>query len=78
MTQMKKVDLPITKDTNLGQMLFSYPQIAEVLLDYGLHCVGCFANSFDSLEAGSKVHGFSEELVDEIVDRVNEVIQYGE
>lgn len=74
----KKLELPITKDTNLGQMLFEYPQVGELLLDYGLHCVGCFANSFDSLEAGSKIHGFSDELVDEIVERVNEVIEHGE
>jgi len=74
----KKLELPITKDTNLGQLLFSYPDVAEVLLDYGLHCVGCFANAFDTLEGGSKIHGFDEELVSEIVDRVNEVIEHGE
>jgi len=75
---MQKIELPITKDTNLGLLLFNYPQVAEILLDYGLHCVGCFANSFDSLDAGSKVHGFSDELIDEIVGRVNEVIEHGE
>jgi len=75
---MQKIELPITKDTNLGLLLFHYPQVAEILLDYGLHCVGCFANSFDSLDAGSKVHGFSDELINEIVGRVNEVIEHGE
>jgi hybrid cluster-associated redox disulfide protein len=75
---MEKIKLPVTKDTNLAQLLFSYPETAEILLDYGLHCVGCFANAFDSLEAGTKVHGFSEEYVQEIIDRVNEVIEHGE
>lgn len=73
-----EVTLPITKDTNLGMLVAKYPDVAEVLLDYGLHCVGCIANSFDTLEAGASIHGYSSEEIDELVTRVNEVISYGE
>ena len=31
----------ITKDTNLAEIVINSPEAAEVLLDYGLHCVGC-------------------------------------
>lgn len=68
----------ITKHANLADLLFKYPEIAEVLLDYGLHCVGCFASSFDTLEAGAKVHGMTDEEVDEMVNRLNEVVEFGE
>lgn len=68
----------VTKDTNLAELLMDHPGTAEILLDYGLHCVGCFANSFDTLEGGAKIHGFSDEELHEMVDRLNEFIEFGE
>ncbi len=68
----------VTKDTNLGELVFRYPDTAEVLLDYGLHCVGCFASTFDTIEAGCRIHGMSNEEIEEIVERLNEVINFKE
>lgn len=68
----------ITKDANLGEVVFKYPEVVEVLTDYGLHCVGCFASSFDTIEMGAKVHGMSDEEISEMLERVNEVIEFEE
>lgn len=68
----------IEKDMNLGDLVIQYPIAAEVLLDYGLHCVGCFANAFDTIEMGARVHGMSDEEIAEMLERVNEVINFGE
>lgn len=78
MKMSEKKPTKITKDTNLADLIFRYPETAEILLDYGLHCVGCVASSFDSVEAGAKVHGYSDKEVQEMVERINEVIEYGE
>lgn len=74
----KKELVKITKDMNLGEVVYKYPETAEVLTDYGLHCVGCFANSFDTIETGAKIHGMGDDEVEEMIDRVNEVINFGE
>lgn len=74
----KKEIVNITKDMNLGEVVYKYPETAEVLTDYGLHCVGCFANAFDTIEAGAKIHGMSDDEIEEMIDRVNEVINFGE
>ena len=75
----KKNDLlKINKEMNLGEVVYKYPETAEVLLDYGLHCVGCFANVMDTIEQGAKLHGLSDEEISEMIDRVNEVINFGE
>ena len=74
----EKKTVKITKDTNLADLIFKYPETAEILLDYGLHCVGCVASSFDSVEAGAKIHGYSDKEVSEMVVRINEGIEYGE
>jgi hypothetical protein len=51
MTQTdKKTKKRISKNYKryeLGEVVYKYPESAEVLMDYGLHCVGCFANAFD-------------------------------
>ena len=77
MAEVKKF-IKITKETNLADLIFRYPETAEVLLDYGLHCVGCVANSFDSIEAGAKIHGYKDKEVEEMVARINEVIEFRE
>ncbi len=70
----KKIE-KITKDANLGEVVFKHPQLAEILLDYGLHCVGCFASSMDTIEMGAKVHGMTAGEIDEMVERLNEVLE---
>jgi hybrid cluster-associated redox disulfide protein len=68
----------ITKDMNLGEVVFKYPEAAEVLTDYGLSCVGCFASSFDTIEQGAKIHQLDDEELDEMIERINEVVNHGE
>jgi hybrid cluster-associated redox disulfide protein len=74
----KKKIKPITKDMNLGDVIFKYPQLAEIFTDYGLHCIGCFAIGFDTIEMGCKVHGLDDEAIEEMMLRVNEVLSHGE
>ena len=60
---------------NLGELVRIYPELAAVLQeDYGLHCVGCMAADFDSLEQGAKVHGFSDKEIDKMVKKLNQII----
>jgi len=65
----------ITKTSNLGEIVEKYPKAGEVLREeYGLHCVGCMAASFDTLEQGAKVHGFGDKEIGKMVIRLNKVI----
>jgi len=68
----------ITKDMNLAEVVLKYPDVAEVLVDYGLHCVRCVLNTFDTIETGAKIHGLTEDEMNEMMKRVNEVIEYKE
>lgn len=73
-----KTEQLITKDMNMADVIFKYPETAEVFTDYGLHCVGCFASSFDTLEMGAQVHQLSDEEIEEMVERANEVAMHSE
>jgi hybrid cluster-associated redox disulfide protein len=68
----------VERTSNLGEVVFAYPKTAEVLMDWGLHCVGCGGMHYDTIEAGAKIHGFTDKEIDELVVRINEVIEYKE
>lgn len=74
----QKQKITITKDMNLGEVVNLYPEAAEVLLEYGLHCVGCFANTFDTIEMGSKVHGLYDDEIEEMLARINTAVNSAE
>ena len=64
--------MEITKNTNLGELSRNYPEIAELLQkDYGLHCVGCFANVHDTLETGLRLHGYQEADINAVIEEIN-------
>lgn len=45
-----------------------YPELIETLIiEYGFHCVGCFASQFETLEEGARVHGIEEEDFEEMM-----------
>lgn len=74
MDNKDRKDKKIKKVDNLADVLDMYPEVEEVLYDYGLHCVGCALNAFDTIEAGAKVHGIEDREIDEMVERMNEVV----
>lgn len=61
----------LKKDAILGDVAIASTKAAELLAAYGLHCISCFANSFDTLEMGAKVHGMEDWEVDEMVEEIN-------
>jgi len=66
----------ITKNTNLGELMQTYPQLTKVLVDdYGLHCAGCFAAAFDTIEQGEEIHGMSKKQIEKMVERLNMLIK---
>lgn len=51
----------ITKEMFIAEVVAKYPEAIEVFYKYELHCIGCFASEFDTVESGAKVHGINVE-----------------
>jgi hypothetical protein len=62
----------ITKFDPLKTVVDECPRAGELLAEYGLHCVNCFANEYDTIETGAQMHNMTEEEVNEMVDEINE------
>lgn len=65
----------ITKDINLKKLIETYPESIGIMMDYGLHCIGCAAASFETLEEGMKGHGFSDKDIKKIIENINKKIK---
>ncbi len=60
--------MEITKNTKIGELLEIAPEKAEILLEAGMHCLGCPASQAETLEEACDVHGIN---VDELVEKLN-------
>jgi hybrid cluster-associated redox disulfide protein len=47
----------ITKEMTIGEILEANPKVVPILLDAGMHCLGCPASQAESLEEAAMVHG---------------------
>ena len=57
----------VTKDTMIGELLQIDEGVAPILLNIGMHCLGCPSSQRGTIEQAGMVHGIdSEMLVDEI------------
>ena len=57
----------IEKNTKIGELLESNPEKAEILLEAGMHCLGCPASQAETVEEACEVHGIDvEELLTEL------------
>lgn len=65
----------LTKFDILATITQESPRTAELLIEYGLHCVNCFANEMDTLEVGAQVHGMTPQEIDEMVEEINQQLE---
>ena len=56
-TEAQNPGFLITKHTTIGDLLTYDPEVASVLAEQGMHCVGCPASRAESLEQAALVHG---------------------
>lgn len=59
----------ITKDMYIGELLQIDGRLAEILMEVGMHCLGCPSSQMETVEEAAMVHGFN---ADELVKRLNE------
>lgn len=58
----------INKNMIIGEILRIDQGLAPILLESGMHCLGCPSSQMESLEEACMVHGIN---VDDLIDRLN-------
>lgn len=57
----------ITKDMTIGEILRTNPDVAPILMNAGMHCLGCPSAQGESLEEAAMVHGMN---IDELMEQI--------
>ena len=57
----------VTKDTMIGDLLQIDQNVAPLLLNIGMHCLGCPSSQMETIEEAAMVHGLDPD------DRVVEI-----
>lgn len=69
----------ITKEMIISDILGKFPhksqKLAQEITNAGLHCIGCGAATYETLEAGMLGHGMKEEKVRELVGKLNAILE---
>ncbi len=61
----------VDKTTRIGDLLQINADVAPILLEIGMHCLGCPASQMETIEEAAMVHGYEPDLV---VDRINQFL----
>ncbi|KIC73832.1 putative iron-sulfur cluster insertion protein ErpA [Neochlamydia sp. EPS4] len=69
----------IHRQMTIEQILSLFPfkaqKLAQEITRAGLHCVGCHAATWETLEAGMLGHGMNEDQISTLVERLNNLLQ---
>ena len=58
----------ISKDTTIGEILKVSPEVAPILMEVGMHCLGCPASQMETLAEAAMVHGIDSDL---LMEKIN-------
>lgn len=62
------MSVKIAKETTIGELISLYPQVAPILMQVGMHCLGCPSAQAESLGEAAMVHGLDADL---LVEKIN-------
>lgn len=76
MSQQKQL---ISREMTIEEIFASFPhksqKLAQEITNAGLNCVGCQAATWETLEAGMLSHGFPAEAIEQLLKRLNNVLE---
>lgn len=58
----------ISKEITIGELLRMNPEVAPILMEIGMHCLGCPSAQMESLEEAAMVHGIDQVLLEEKIN----------
>lgn len=78
-TKPNQEKITIHRQMTIEQILSLFPfkaqKLAQEITRAGLHCVGCHAATWETLEAGMLGHGMNDEQINTLVERLNALLE---
>ena len=71
----KKIHRQMTIESILSMFPFKAQKLSQEITNAGLHCVGCHAATWETLEAGMYGHGMDDAAIERLVGRLNTLLE---
>ena len=62
----------VNKSTMIGELLQIDENVAPILLNIGMHCLGCPSSQMETIEQAAMVHGIDPDM---LVDKINNFLE---
>lgn len=63
--------MKVNKDMTIGELVKNYPASVEILMSFGMGCVGCPSAQMETIEEAATVHGLDlEKLLTELNNNI--------
>ena len=62
----------VSKSTMIGELLQIDQNVAPILLNIGMHCLGCPSSQMETIEEAGMVHGVDADM---LVDEINNFLE---
>lgn len=66
--QKEELTMTVTRETTIGELIANCPQVAPILMEIGMHCLGCPSAQAEQLWEAAMVHGIDPDL---LVEKIN-------
>lgn len=74
-TQKKRIHRHMTIDEILSLFPYKAQRLSQEITNAGLHCVGCHAATWETLEAGMMGHGMGNDAIERLLQRLNALLE---
>lgn len=71
MTEEKKIN----KEMAIGEIVVKFPEAIPIMMQYGLHCVGCHVAAYETVEQGAAAHGMDENQINKMLEDMNKAVE---
>lgn len=79
LSKTEKSQNKIHRQMAIEEVFTQYPQkaqrLAQEMTNAGLHCVGCQAATWETLEVGMMGHGMTEEGINHLIGKLNTILE---
>ncbi len=62
----------VNKNMSIAEVVMKWPETAGAFMENGLHCYGCAAARFETIEQGAMAHGVDP---DKLIEDINKSIK---
>ena len=65
----------ITEKMNIADIVNKKPASVEIMMKYGMHCIGCHMAAMETIAEGAAGHGITGKDLDKLIDEMNKALK---